>query len=137
MAEWVALRPIFDVCTRDMGYYRGGKLRVPWWRQATAEKQMKVMVEDILAAARVQWRRESGRHGKRREVRRGVSQTENGRDKAGNISMRIQRQVNPRWADDPVRRHNVRWWRGWRGRRGLPPPEGHQTAGRGGDSGPE
>ena len=25
MVEWVALRPIFDVCTRDMGYKGGGE----------------------------------------------------------------------------------------------------------------
>ena len=29
VAEWVSLRPIFDVCERGMGYEGGGKLRVP------------------------------------------------------------------------------------------------------------
>ena len=33
-----------------------------------------------------------------------------------------QRQVNTGWADDPVRRKDVRQWRGCRGRRGMPPP---------------
>ena len=43
----------------------------------------------------------------------------------------------PRWADDPVRIHDGRWWRGCRGRRGLPPPEGHQTARRESGAGQE
>ena len=47
MVKWVALRPIFEVCTREIGYEGGGKLRVPWWRQAIAEKNMKVTEEDI------------------------------------------------------------------------------------------
>ena len=31
----------------------GGRLRVPWWRQAEAEKQLKFKVEAILGVARV------------------------------------------------------------------------------------
>ena len=38
-----------------------------------------------------------------------------------------QRQVTPRWADDPVQRHDISWWRGYQVRRELHPPEGHQT----------
>ena len=53
VAEWVVLRPIFDVCARDTGYEGGERLRVPWWRQAAVHKQLKVVVEAILAAARV------------------------------------------------------------------------------------
>ena len=33
VAEWVALRPIFDVRARERGYEGGGKPQVPWWRQ--------------------------------------------------------------------------------------------------------
>ena len=44
VTEGVALRPVFDVCTRETGYEGGGKLRMPWRRQAAAEKQMKVTV---------------------------------------------------------------------------------------------
>ena len=44
VAEWVALRPIFDVCTRKTGYEGGGRLGVPWWRQEAAENQLKVIV---------------------------------------------------------------------------------------------
>ena len=32
LAEWVVLWPIFDVCKRETGYERGGKIQVPWWR---------------------------------------------------------------------------------------------------------
>ena len=53
VAEWVALRPIFDVCARETGYEEGWRLRVTWWRQAEAEKKLKVTVEEILSAARV------------------------------------------------------------------------------------
>ena len=60
MAEWVDLRPIFDLCSRETGYEGGGKLQVPWRRQAAAEKQLKVAVEEILGGAREKWRRESG-----------------------------------------------------------------------------
>ena len=53
VAEWVSNRPIFDVCAREKGYKGGGRLRVLWWRQKTAEDQLRVTVESILAAARV------------------------------------------------------------------------------------
>ena len=32
LTEWVALRPIFGVCTRETGYEGRGKLWVLWWR---------------------------------------------------------------------------------------------------------
>ena len=32
VVEWVALRPVFDVCVRGTGYEGGGRLRVTWWR---------------------------------------------------------------------------------------------------------
>ena len=63
MAEWVALHNIFDVFTREMDYEGGGRLCVLWWRQEAAEKQLKVTVEVISAAARVRRRQESGRRG--------------------------------------------------------------------------
>ena len=53
MAEWVSLRPIFDVCARETGYEGGERLQVPWWRQVAKHKKMKVTVASILAAARV------------------------------------------------------------------------------------
>ena len=51
-----------------------------------------------------------------------VSKTVNYRGNAGNIIMLGRVQVTPRWEDDPVQRHNGRWWRGCWGRRGIPPP---------------
>ena len=52
VGEWVALRPIFDVCARDTSYEGDGKLRVPCWRQAAAEKQLRPTLYDIFAATR-------------------------------------------------------------------------------------
>ena len=47
-----------------MGYKGGEKLREPWWRQAAANKQMRVILEEILAAARERREQEYGRRGK-------------------------------------------------------------------------
>ena len=66
MAEWVAPRPIFYICEREMGYEGGGKIQVQWWRQASADNQLQVTIEDILVVERVRRRRESGRCGKRK-----------------------------------------------------------------------
>ena len=48
--EWVPLRPILDVCTRETGYEGGGRLRVPWWRKEAVENHLRVTVEAILSA---------------------------------------------------------------------------------------
>ena len=61
VAEWVATRPIFDVCAQETGYEGGGRLRVPWLRHKAAKYQMRVTVEDISEATRVQKQQESGR----------------------------------------------------------------------------
>ena len=61
--KWKYLRPIFDICVREIGYEGERKLRVPWWRQVAAEKQKKVTVEYILTASRLRRRQESGRCG--------------------------------------------------------------------------
>ena len=58
----MAIWPIFDVCAREIGYKGGGRLRVLYWSQKAAEKQLRVTVEAILVAARVRRRQESGRH---------------------------------------------------------------------------
>ena len=63
MAEWVALRPIFEVCVNETSYKGGGKLPMPWWIQAASEKQLRLMLGVILAAARERQRQESGRRG--------------------------------------------------------------------------
>ena len=54
VAEWVATRPIFDVCAREKGYKGRERLQVPWWSQKAAEEQLRVTVEAILVATRVQ-----------------------------------------------------------------------------------
>ena len=51
VAEWVALRPIFEVCTKETGNGGGGKLRNPWWRQEAAAQQLEARLKNILAAA--------------------------------------------------------------------------------------
>ena len=47
VAEWVSLRTIFEVCTKDMGYEGGGRVREQWWRQTAAERHMKTMLKEI------------------------------------------------------------------------------------------
>ena len=64
VAEWVSLRPIFDVFARDTGYEGGGRLRVPWRRQEAADNQLKVTLEVISEAARVRRQQESDRCGR-------------------------------------------------------------------------
>ena len=38
LAQWVALRSIFEVCEGDKGYKGGGRKRENWWRQEVTEK---------------------------------------------------------------------------------------------------
>ena len=60
VAEWVTLRPIYEICNREMGYEGGGMRRDTWWRKTAAWKQMRATLENILVAARVQQREPSG-----------------------------------------------------------------------------
>ena len=63
MAEWVALRPILEVCKREIGYLGGGRRWDPWWRQTLAIKQLSATLKDILSTERERhWK--SGRRGK-------------------------------------------------------------------------
>ena len=41
MAQWVALRPLFKVCTRETGYKGGGRRREAWWGQEATEKKLR------------------------------------------------------------------------------------------------
>ena len=41
VAEWAALRPILDACTRETGYEGGRRLQEIWWQQAAVEKQLR------------------------------------------------------------------------------------------------
>ena len=51
VAEWVALQPIFEVCTNEIGYEGGGRLRDMWWRQAATEQHLKATLKEISAEA--------------------------------------------------------------------------------------
>ena len=51
VAEWVELRPIYEVCENEMGYNRGGRHREPWWRKTSPRAQLRDTIENILAAA--------------------------------------------------------------------------------------
>ena len=62
VAEWVALRPILEVCDIETGYKGGVRRREPWWRQTAATKYLSATLKDILEAARER-RWKSGRRG--------------------------------------------------------------------------
>ena len=64
VAEWVALRPTFNVYARETSYKGGGKLQDPWWRKAAAEKHLTVTLKEILEAARERRQKEFGRNGR-------------------------------------------------------------------------
>ena len=36
---------------------KGGRLQEPWWRQASADKQLRFTLEEISAEARERWQR--------------------------------------------------------------------------------
>ena len=52
-AQWVALRPLFEVCARDTGYEGGGLRKEAWWLQEATEKQLRAtLVESREAKGR-------------------------------------------------------------------------------------
>ena len=57
MAQWVVIRPLFEVCEREKGYERGGRRRKEWWRKKATEKQLRATLVDSREAKR---RRRSG-----------------------------------------------------------------------------
>ena len=63
VAEWVALRPIIEICDRETGYKGGGRRCEPWWRKTAAWKELSTRLEEISAAERAR-RWEYGRRGK-------------------------------------------------------------------------
>ena len=65
VAQWVAVRPIFEICVRETGYEGRGRRRTPWWRQTAADAQLRATLKEISADARERRRRESGRRGGR------------------------------------------------------------------------
>ena len=52
VAQWVALRPIFEVCTRRAGYSGGERRRDAWWRQEAVETHIRETLEEISWEAR-------------------------------------------------------------------------------------
>ena len=46
MAQWVAMRPILEVCARDTGCEGGGLRREEWWRQEVPETQIRETLEE-------------------------------------------------------------------------------------------
>ena len=65
-----------------------------------------------------------------REGWRGVALAAKGGGEAGIIGILGRVQVTPRWADDPMMRHNERWWRRCWGKRGMTHMKGHRKEGR-------
>ena len=47
MAQWEALRFLFEVCARETGYEGGGPKRKVWWSQEATEKQLQATLEDL------------------------------------------------------------------------------------------
>ena len=58
VAQWVALRPLFEVCAKDTGYEGGVRRRKVWWHQEATKKKLRATLEDSREAKRR--RRSSG-----------------------------------------------------------------------------
>ena len=52
VTEWVTLKPIYEVCYREIGYGGGGRHRETWWKKITDQKQLVGKLEEVLEAAR-------------------------------------------------------------------------------------
>ena len=50
VGQWVALRPLFEVCERETGFKGGGRRREAWWRQEETEKKLRATLEDLQKA---------------------------------------------------------------------------------------
>ena len=57
VAQWVALRPIFEVCAEDKGCEGGRRSREACWLQEAAEKQLRATLVEILWEAQMRRRR--------------------------------------------------------------------------------
>ena len=67
VAEWVALRQIFEVCAKETGYEGGVRERGQCWRQKAAEGQLNTTLKEISEAPWERWRRESVMRGEGKE----------------------------------------------------------------------
>ena len=45
VAQWVALRTLFEVCASETGNEGMGRRRKVWWRQEATEKKLRVTLE--------------------------------------------------------------------------------------------
>ena len=52
VAQWVALRPLFEVYAQETWYKGGGRRREAWWCQGSSEKQLRSTMEDSQEAKR-------------------------------------------------------------------------------------
>ena len=52
VAEWVALRPILELCDRWTGYDGGRRHQEPWWRKTSARKQLSAKLKEIFVTSR-------------------------------------------------------------------------------------
>ena len=48
MAEWVALRPILEICGKGNGYEGGGRRQELWWRQKADRNQLSATLDFFL-----------------------------------------------------------------------------------------
>ena len=55
VAQWAALRPIFEVCAGKTGYTGGGSRKYAWWIQGVTDKQFLETLEEISQETRI-WR---------------------------------------------------------------------------------
>ena len=47
VAQWVALRPLFELCARETWCEGGGRRREAWWFQEAIEKQLGSTLAEI------------------------------------------------------------------------------------------
>ena len=66
VVEWVALRPIYEVFEKEMGYNGEGRRGDLWWRQTVPRAQLRATIEIIFTAARAR-RQESRSRSKIRD----------------------------------------------------------------------
>ena len=52
VAQWVALRPLLDVFTRETGYKGVVRKIQPWWRQGTTVNMLSTMLEESSRVGR-------------------------------------------------------------------------------------
>ena len=92
-AQWVTLRPIFEVCAHDTGFKGGRRRRKPWWRQYAPDE---VIRATLVEASREAWPRQ-----RRWGNPNGATDSGGGRDWC--------RWATSRWTGDPMK---AKVWRG-------------------------